>query len=120
MGEAISAQVREVVEDTLQRYRVPGIVVAVAPGDRPVQRLVVGTDAAGRPLAEDSLFPVASITKLAVALAVLRLADTGALNWEDPLARYLPDAEAAQPGVTVRALMTHTSGLPPSYPEEAE
>jgi beta-lactamase class C len=80
--------------------------------------LIVGTDAAGFPLGEDTLFPVASITKLAVALAVLRLADAGALDWHDSLADYLPDAAAARPGVTLRSLLAHTSGLPSSYPEE--
>jgi CubicO group peptidase (beta-lactamase class C family) len=61
---------------------------------------------------------VASLTKLAVALAVLRLADAGACTWRDPLVRYLPEAAAAQAGVTLQTLLTHTSGLPSSYPDE--
>jgi CubicO group peptidase (beta-lactamase class C family) len=46
------------------------------------------------------------------------LADAGALHWRDPLVHYLPEAAAAQPGVTLQALLTHTSGLPSSYPDE--
>jgi beta-lactamase class C len=79
-------------------------------GDFP-EFLVLGHDADGHPLAADSLYPVASITKLATALAVLRLAAQG-LRIDEPLTRVLPDAAAAQPGVTVRTLLCHTAGLP--------
>ncbi len=99
--------------------RVPGIVVAAARGDGPVELLAVGQDAAGRPLVEDSLFPVASATKLATALAVLRLVDSGELALDDPLVRYLPGAAAARPGVTLRTLLCHTGGLPIEPPERA-
>ncbi len=100
------------IEEILRIARVPGLVLAVARNGGPVERLVVGADAAGTPLAEDSLFPVASITKLATALAVLRLRDEGVLRLDDPIVRYLPEAASAQPGVTVRKLLCHTAGLP--------
>ena len=54
---------------------------------------------------------MASITKLATALAVLRLAAQG-LDLDEPLTRALPDAAAGRPGVTVRTLLSHTAGLP--------
>jgi CubicO group peptidase (beta-lactamase class C family) len=73
--------------------------------------VIEGCDGAGRPLTADSLYPVASLTKLATALAVLRLADTGRLAPEDELARHLPDAAAAVPGATLRHLLAHTGGL---------
>jgi beta-lactamase class C len=111
--------VRRAVAATMQRGQVPGIVLAVAYGEQPVEHLVVGEDARGRPLARESLFPVASVTKLATALAVLRLADSNALALDDPLAWHLPAAAAAQPGVTVRTLLCHTSGLPLDLPDGA-
>jgi CubicO group peptidase (beta-lactamase class C family) len=48
----------------------------------------------------------------------LRLADTGQLALDDPLTYLLPDAAAAQAGVTVRTLLNHTSGLPFDYSDE--
>ena len=105
-------RLRADIEEPLRTARVPGLVLAVARDGQPVERLVVGADAAGTPLAEDSLFPVASITKLATALAVLRLRDDGALRLDDSIVRYLPEAASAQPGVTVRKLLCHTAGLP--------
>lgn len=91
---------------------VPGIVIAVARGNDVPDHLAVGADANRRALAADSLLPIASITKLATALAVLRLADRGVLALDDPLARHLPDAAAARPSVTLRTLLCHTAGLP--------
>ncbi len=90
---------------------VSGMALAVAHGQQPAVTCVSGKDAKGNDLAEDSLFPVASITKLAVALALLRLSDQGLVSVEDPLGKYLPKAAAAQPGVTLKRLLTHSAGL---------
>lgn len=61
--------------------------------------------------APDALFPVASVTKLATALAILRLVAGGRAALDDELAAHLPHAAAAD-GVTLRTLLCHTSGLP--------
>lgn len=118
MTRSYATALEPVVESLLERFPVPGIVVAVAPGAGPVEYVVRGTDAHHQPLALDSLFPVASISKLATALTVLRLADASAVSLDDPLARYLPNAAAAQAGVTLRSLLSHSSGLPMDYNQE--
>ncbi len=112
----LPAGVARVVAGQVAEGAAAGFVVAVARGDGPVAALAVGVDDAGRPLAPDTLFPFASITKLATALAVLRLADDGALDVADPLARHLPDAAAARAGITLRQLLCHTAGLPYELP----
>ena len=108
----IQEAIRRVAAQTLATAQVPGLVIAVARGQQPAVEIALGSDAGGRPLTTASLFPVASITKLATALAVLRLVDAGAVALDDPLGRYLPDAAASQDDVTVRSLLCHTSGLP--------
>lgn len=110
--QTVPTEVQVAVETVVSGGHVPGIMLAVAQGDRPVNYVAVGVDGAGRPIARDSLFPIASITKLATALAVLRLADAGELAIDDPLGVYLPSAACAQPEVTLRTLLSHTSGLP--------
>ncbi|NTV64986.1 MAG: beta-lactamase family protein, partial [Oscillochloris sp.] len=57
-------------------------------------------------------FNGASLTKLAAALAVLRLVDLGALGLDDALMDHLPSAAAAQPRVTLRRILSHSAGLP--------
>jgi beta-lactamase class C len=108
----MNQNVRNTLEQVMREGQVPGIVLAVARDEGPPTILAVGEDARGRPLERDTLFPVASITKLATALAVLRLADQGALTLDDQLSEHLPEAAAAQHGVTIRTLLCHTSGLP--------
>jgi CubicO group peptidase (beta-lactamase class C family) len=111
MTEQTLEAIRPRVAELLRRPAMSGVVIAVARDGRPIEYLAVGADARGRPLAADSLFPVASITKLATALSVLRLQDRGLLHYEDRLDAYLPEAAAARAGVTLRQLFTHTGGL---------
>lgn len=66
----------------------------------------------GVPVARDTRFHVASITKLFTAVLVLQLVDEGAVDVDAPVERYLPDYPRDIGGrVTVRQLLTHTSGL---------
>lgn len=106
------ARVQPVLESTMRDKAVPGIVLAVARGIRPPEFLATGTDGAGAPLTAGTLFPVASITKLATALAVLRLVASGAIALDDRLDALLPDAHAAGNHITAHMLLSHTSGLP--------
>lgn len=103
---------RTELSQLLHTARVPGAVLAWAQGSQPTAFAALGSDADGALLNAGSLFPVASITKLATALVVLRLVAQGALALDDPLAAYLPEALAAHDGVTIRTLLCHTSGLP--------
>lgn len=107
-----------IIRELVEARRVPGIVLAVQRGAGQVRHTVFGSDAAGNPLAEDTLFGVASITKMATALAVLRLVDQGMLTLDDLLRDDLPAAAAAREGVSVRSLLCHTSGLPLDVPPE--
>jgi CubicO group peptidase (beta-lactamase class C family) len=108
--------VEPVIQKILSASPVPGMVIAVMRGGGPAEFLAAGADAAGRALTAETLFSVASITKLATALTVLRLADSGALSLDAPLWQYLPEAASARDDVTLRALLSHTSGLPYDLP----
>lgn len=61
----------------------------------------------------DTLFRVASITKMATALVTLKLAEEEAFSLDDHIAPLLPDAdnEPALHGITIRQILCHTSGL---------
>ncbi|WP_153798440.1 serine hydrolase [Foetidibacter luteolus] len=56
-------------------------------------------------------FPIASISKIFTATAILQLNEKGKLNITDPIIRYLP--EFPYPEITIKHLLSHTSGLPP-------
>lgn len=62
----------------------------------------------------DSQFRLASVTKQFTAMAVMILHERGKLNFDDDIKKYLP--ELPYSGITIRHLLTHTSGLPSYLP----
>jgi CubicO group peptidase (beta-lactamase class C family) len=70
-----------------------------------------------RPATPDTLYRIASITKLFTSTAILQLRDAGKLRLDDPIVEHLPwfrikPAHGDGPAVTIRHLLTHTAGLP--------
>ena len=62
---------------------------------------------------EDTIFEMASVTKMFTATAVMLLVREGKLGLDDEYSKYFPDYP--YPGVTVRHLLTHTSGMPDDF-----
>lgn len=60
----------------------------------------------------DTRFRIGSLTKQFTAAAILLLQEQGKLSVDDSLARFVPDAPEAWRGITLRHLLTHTSGIP--------
>ena len=60
-------------------------------------------------------FYLASISKEFTTMAIMILHDRGLLNYDDPVKKYLPDFPTYGKDITIRNLMTHTSGLPDYY-----
>ena len=119
------------VEDAVARNEVAGAVTLVARLGRVGHLEAVGWRDIERqaPMETDTLFRIASMTKAVTSVAVMQLYERGSLLLSDPVSRYLPafaemrvqreeagaDAEAVlepvQRPITIRHLLTHTSGL---------
>jgi CubicO group peptidase (beta-lactamase class C family) len=91
--------------------------VLVAKGDTILFRRAYGFadadwQAENRP---DTLFNIASIGKMFTAVAILKLAEQGAVSLDDPLSKWVPDYpnQAAARKITLRHLLTHQAGLGP-------
>ena len=69
------------------------------------------------PITEDTIFQLASVSKTFTAAAVMLLVRQGLLSTEDEITKYFP--EIPYPGVTVRHLLNHTSGIP-DYFDDAD
>ncbi len=66
------------------------------------------------PMPPDGAFRIGSVTKMFTATVIIQLAEDGVLTLEDPLAMWLPDVADQLPygdQITLRQLLTHTSGL---------
>ncbi|MGI8335870.1 serine hydrolase domain-containing protein [Actinomadura scrupuli] len=89
------------LHDLLKTYvgngSVPGAVGLVARGDRVEVEVAGSADLGGTPMARDSIFRIASITKPIVAAAVMMLVEDGRIALDDPVGQWLP--ELASPSV---------------------
>lgn len=109
--EAIAALVRE----KMRAYRVPGVGLGVmVDGATTLRGFGVTSLDDPRPIAADTLFTIASISKTVTATAVMRLVELGALDLKAPIQRYLPDFRIADAEtsrqVTLWHCLTHTPG----------
>ncbi len=118
-AEPILPGVAAALQPALDTQEIAGAVTLVVSRDRIVHFETHGFAdlAARRPLTADSMFDIMSMTKPMTAVAVLMLQDEGKLDVAAPVANYLPEFAAlktpsGQPAnLTLRHLLTHTSGL---------
>ncbi len=110
------ARLDAVIKQEIAAGHTPGAVVLVGHQGKIVYRKAFGSRALTPqvlPLTPDAIFDLASLTKVvATAPAVMQLVDAGRLRLEDPAAKYWPEFGAnGKRGITVKQLLTHTSGL---------
>lgn len=96
--------------------RLPGLSLAIVRGGRVVHLRGFGTDGYGRPVTANTSFTLGSMSKAFTALAIMQLVDSGRVELDAPVQRYLPwfrvADSTASAQITVRHLLLHTSGIP--------
>ncbi|MFY1688715.1 serine hydrolase domain-containing protein [Plantactinospora sp. WMMB782] len=108
------------VESHLRKYmaevRAPGLAYAVVRGDRVVGQGAWGVDGNGEPITPGTPFVLGSVSKSFTALAVMQLVESGRVELDAPVRRYVPWLRLADESVaariTVRQLLVQTTGLP--------
>lgn len=120
--------VSKLVNDSIAAHRLPGAVVQVGHGGNVVFRQAYGSrkldgepgldgvPAPAEPMTEDTIFDLASLSKsIATTTAFMQLYEQGKVEFDDPVQKYLPDFnptnDPRRAQVTVRMLLTHTSGI---------
>jgi CubicO group peptidase (beta-lactamase class C family) len=108
----------KIVDRNLALGAFDGAALRVLRGDQPVFERFAGRAAPGLPAGPAVLWPLASITKLFTAAAVMRLVELGEVTVNTPVWQILPDfSGGGREDVRVRHLLTHTTGLPYESPE---
>jgi CubicO group peptidase (beta-lactamase class C family) len=105
--------VERYVRAELARQSIPGLALAVLQGDSVLLRRGFGyANVELRALASDStIYQSGSVGKQFTAAAVVMLSEAGRLSLDDSISRYFPHAPRAWRGITIRHLLTHTSGI---------
>ena len=113
-GTAHADPVDDYVAAQMRRQQVPGLSLAVVQDGRVVKQQGYGfADLELKvPVTPETVFEIGSITKQFVAAAVMTLVEQGKINLDEPASKYLSDLPSAWCEVTVRQLLTHTSGIP--------
>ncbi len=112
--------VDSVVTDLMKLYNVPGVALAVVQDGKVTYTKGYGVRSTetNAPVTEGTLFGIGSVTKSFTALDVMQLVEQGKLDLDMPIIKYLPDFKLSDPEatktLTLRHLMSHTSGLPRS------
>ena len=122
-----SRRIGDRMREMIASREIPGAVTLVATRERVTHLEATGTaDSEGtKPLRQDSIFWIASMTKPITGTAILMLQEEGKLSVDDPVGKYIPalanlKTPSGKPAnLTLKHLMTHTSGLPEATNEEA-
>lgn len=115
-----TARIDRYITAKMRSARIPGMSLAIVQGDRIAYLKGYGrADPSGRPVTPRTPFLIGSITKPFTALAVMQLVEAGMVELDAPVQRYLPwfhlADSAASARITVRQLVTMTSGIPQIY-----
>ena len=131
LPQPAAAAISTVLKSATDRGDVPGVVVAVVNKDTVLYNEAAGKSSTLRntPMTKDTIFNMASMTKPVTSVAIMMLVDEGKLKLDDEVAKYLPkwkdpvviskfnEADAsyetrpARRPITIRHLLTHTSGI---------
>ncbi|QJR36571.1 serine hydrolase domain-containing protein [Gemmatimonas groenlandica] len=110
------AAIDSFVTQVMRADRLPGASVAIVHDGHVVHVRGFGTDGYGRPVSPNTIFTLGSMSKAFTALAIMQLVDSGRVELDAPVQRYLPwfrVADSTASGqITVRHLLLHTSGIP--------
>lgn len=124
----ILSEIDPLMEDAVNKGMFAGGTVLVAQGDKILYHRSFGyavkyadehKTLVNEPVkaTNETIYDLASISKIYTAMAVMKLVEDGQLDLDAPVSRYLPSFRTPEKQqITVRQLLTHTSGLPASLP----
>ena len=117
----VKMKIDRFVSGEMSRQRIPGMAIAVVKNGEAVVAKGYGFANLEHqvPVTTHSIFQSGSVGKQFTAAAIVHLEEHGKLRFDDNIARYLPPTKARWGSITVRQLLTHTSGIP-DYEDEVD
>jgi CubicO group peptidase (beta-lactamase class C family) len=122
--DELTKNMDQAIDSAIAQNRIVGTVVLVEKDGRIIYHRAAGfaDREIQKPMTEDTIFRLTSVSKPIATAAVLRLIDNGFVKLDDPVTKWLPNFQPKYQGVpqkiTIRQLLTHTSGLGYTAQEE--
>ena len=103
----------EYIRAEMQRQKIPGLSLAVLKDGKIVKIAGYGVAdrKSGAAASPDTVYKVGSISKQFIATGIMLLVQEGKLRVDDPVSKHLDGTPASWSGITIRHLLTHTSGI---------
>src|SRR5215468_5458528 len=113
-GKSYPDNVDTYLRSQMQKRGIPGLQIAVVRHGKIVKLAAYGLANVqdSIPTTNQTLFTINSITKAFTGVAIMQLVEAGKLDLAARVSSYLDNLPAAWQAVTIRQLLTHTSGLP--------
>jgi CubicO group peptidase (beta-lactamase class C family) len=117
-GDRYHQKLQPVLERLIQQQQLPGFAIAVVENNRIAYAAAFGVKNLSRkddPITTRTLFHMCSITKPFVATSIMQLVERGKIDLDKPVVTYVPYFRMADERykiITVRQMVTHTSGMP--------
>ncbi len=122
-ADSRAAQADAIVAAAMQSHQIPGVCLGVIKNGHLIKASGYGFANVELkvPISQTSLFQSGSVAKQFTAAAIMMLVEERKIGLDEPLIKYFPEAHAAAwRDVTVRQLLTHTSGIPDIFGEHDE
>ena len=106
-------KVDDYVREQMEKQHIPGLALAVVKDGKVEKSAAYGLANVelNVPTKVDTIFQIQSITKTFTASAIMMLVEEGKVGLDDKITKYLSDLPASWSDITVRHLLTHTSGI---------
>ena len=112
-GQVHADKVDDFVKKQMERDHLPGISIAILENGKIIKEKGYGFESleTKKPADAHTLFEIASLGKTMVAVATLQLVESGRITLEDPISLYIADTPKSWKTITIRSLLSHTSGI---------
>lgn len=114
---SVSAQtadkVDEFIKSEMQKQHIPGVSVAVIKDGKPIKIKGYGLAnvETNTPVTNETVFKIGSISKPIIAMGIMLLVEEGKISLDDKVGKYLEGTPETWKDITVRNLLSHTSGI---------
>lgn len=107
--------IEKYMEQALDEYQIPGASLAIVREGNLLFQKSWGVQGNGKPVTEDTLFTIGSVSKPLTSLAIMRLVEKKMIDLDQEINHYLPSFHYNLNGfnkkITIRDLLSHTSGI---------
>jgi len=112
-GAAAGDQADDYIKAHMERHRIPGVALRIIRDGKVTKTATYGLAnlELNVPVKSETVFEIGSITKQFTAAGILLLAQDGKLSVDDPISRHLKNTPSSWTNITIRHLLSHTSGI---------